>query len=189
MNDSGLKPTLEKLGLRQTEFAQLLNVSARTVNMWANGVQPLPGAVAGYLRLLTAADPSVREAELERLQGRTGKGRPLRDGIYGIAYRAEGEAHQCRGMAVLRRGKLSGADADGNMFSGDYVFDRARGTNTVHLTLELGAQSVEGVMPLSDDTVEMDFCIGGGALVVQANALIAGEPFEIELRFLGPLPE
>lgn len=52
MTQNDLKPTLEKLGLRQSELARLLDVSIRTVNQWAKSGQVLPGAVAGYLRLL-----------------------------------------------------------------------------------------------------------------------------------------
>ena len=91
MPDTGLKFTLEKLGLKQGELAALLGVAPRTVSQWATGSQPLPGTVAGYLRLFEAARPSTRRRELDRLPSRSKK---LDEGIYRIGYhgKANGEA-------------------------------------------------------------------------------------------------
>lgn len=182
MSVQSLKPTLEKLGLRQTDFARLVDVSARTVNMWATGAQPVPGSVAAYLRLLQAAAPDVRAAEVERVVDRS---RHLRDGIYGVAYRAPASAHEGKGTAVLRNGKLTGADIEGTLFCGSYRFDRARGITAVDL--RLGTHDTGD--PVGPGVSATMLTLSGPHPLQQGTCLIASEVYEIELRFLGPLPE
>lgn len=182
MTGPTLKPTLEKLGLRQTDFARLLDVSARTVNLWATGVQPVPGSVVAYLRVLQAAAPDVRAAEVERVVDRS---RHLRDGMYGVAYRAPASAHEGRGTAVLRNGRLTGADFEGTLFCGSYRFDYARGATSVDLRLgthDAGAPAGAGVSTTM-------LTLSGQHPLQHGTCLIASQVYEIELRFLGPLPE
>ena len=182
MSEPSLKPKLEKLGLRQTDFARLLDVSARTVNLWATGAQPVPGSVAAYLRLLEVAAPDVRAAEVGRVIDRS---RHLRDGIYGVAYRAPASADEGRGTAVLRNGKLTGADVDGNLFCGCYRFDRVRGVTLVDL--RLGTQDADA--PVEPGVSGPLLTLSGQHPLQQGTCVIASEVYEIELRFLGPLPE
>lgn len=182
MSISHLKPTLEKLGLRQSDFARLLDVSARTVNMWATGAQPVPGSVAAYLRLLEAAAPDVRAAEVERVVDRS---RHLRDGIYGVAYRAPASTDEGRGTAVLSNGKLTGADAEGNLFCGRFRFDRVRNVTLVELRLGTHDADASVGAGISGATLTLS----GQHPVQRGTCVIASELYEIELRFLGPLPE
>lgn len=167
-----LKPALQRLGLRQTELARLVGVSARTVNQWASGSQALPGSVAGYLRLLEAANPKTRDAELARLDDRT---RHLDEGLYRVGYRSVRDGEPDLALAVLRAGKISGCDQHGGTFAGTYRYDRARGSNAVHLTLGSG---------------EAVSChIGRANPESQTMIVMAGEEVEITLRRLGPLPD
>lgn len=182
MSEQNLKPTLEKLGLRQTDFARLLDVSARTVNLWATGAQPVPGTVSAYLRLLEAAAPEVRAAEMERVVDRT---RQLREGIYGVAYRSTVSGEEGLGTAVLRHGKLTGADVEGNLFCGGYRFDRLRGVTVVDL--RLGTHNPEA--PAGGGVSVTTLTLTGQHPLHAGTCLIAAEAYEIELRFLGPLPE
>ncbi|MGL4397314.1 MAG: helix-turn-helix domain-containing protein, partial [Hyphomicrobium sp.] len=130
MAHDGLKAVLERLGLKQAELARLLDVSPRTVSQWATGDQPLPGPVAGYLRLLESADPARRHDEFERLGVRA---KTLDEGIYRVVYRGADDGEGDTALAVLRNGKILGSDPHGGVFMGSYSFDAENDLNTVHL--------------------------------------------------------
>lgn len=183
-SDTGLKPALERLGLKQAELARLLDVSARTVSQWATSGQPLPGAVAGYLRLLEAAPPQTRQSELARLADR---GKLLEDGLYRIDYQAGPGGESDRALAVLRQGKLKGADRHGGIFTGSYRFDRPRGLNIVHFVLTFAPEQDTGVEPRPD--IECTCAVARPDPVARTNVMIAGQLFDIVLIYLGPLPE
>ena len=101
MQNQSLKPVLERLGLKQTELACILDVSTRTVSLWATGAASLPGPVSAYLRVLQAAGPDVLAAELCRLPKRK---KMLDEGVYGVSYRGKD-----RGLAdAARRSQFSG---------------------------------------------------------------------------------
>lgn len=183
MSQGALKPKLAKLGLRQSDFARLIDVSARTVNLWASGSQPLPGAVAGYLRLLEAATPRVRQSEFDRLDDLS---KHLEEGIYGVSYRSAHLGEQGYGVAVLAKGKITGGDANGMLFSGSYRFDRIKAVNVVQLTLGLlpGDDALAG-----SGGLQTVFTTGRAQPVASATAEIGADAYDLELRFLGPLPE
>ena len=52
MNASEFRTALFKLGLKQSDIANRLDVSAKTVNRWANSKDPVPGYAEAYVRLL-----------------------------------------------------------------------------------------------------------------------------------------
>ncbi len=70
MLNLSLKESLERLGLKQSEFARLIEMSPRTVSLWATGESPLPGPVTAYLRVLQLLPADVRAEEIRRVQGR-----------------------------------------------------------------------------------------------------------------------
>ncbi|MCU0732856.1 MAG: hypothetical protein MUE84_14885 [Hyphomonas sp.] len=184
MSQGALKPKLAKLGLRQSDLARLIDVSPRTVNLWATGAQSLPGAVDGYLRLLEAAPANVRKAEFERLDDRS---KHLDEGIYGVRYSSVGADEQGYGMAVLLRGKIAGGDAHGMLFSGSYRFDRNKAGNIVELSL--------GILPDEDRsgeavaTLQATFMVGRAQPVTTATAMVGSQTYRLDLRYLGPLPD
>lgn len=190
MPGTGIKPSLERLGLRQSELARLLDVSPRTVSQWATGSQTLPGAVAGYLRLLEAASPEIRRKEFERLEDRI---KQLDEGLYRIGYHGhagDGEAAD-HALAVLRNGKILGSDRHGGVFVGSYKFDRTRGLNAVHLRIEVPPEGVlvNGFKAGEDGAhLEVTCNIARAAPSSSAKVTIAGHPVSIHLSYLGPLP-
>ena len=189
MTQNDLKPTLEKLGLRQSELARLLDVSIRTVNQWAKSGQVLPGAVAGYLRLLAAADEKVREAELERLED---SGKRLGEGLYRIGYRAMSEYECDHALAVLHNGKVVGSDRHGVVFNGTYRFDRRKGLNVVTLCLEVppvGTLINGYAAGPGGARINVTCNIAKAQPVSRSTIEVAGQPVSIELSFLGPLPD
>jgi DNA-binding XRE family transcriptional regulator len=190
MARGNLKDVLERLGLRQAELARLLDVSPRTVSVWATGETPLPGPVAAYLGLLQLCHPSVVSSELRRLEGR---GRMLDEGIYGLSYTGEhmGEVDQGNGLAVLRNGKILGSDRWGGVFAGSYEYDPVNKTNNVHVRLEMppDATLVTGFSSGPDGaTVDIVAAFERAAPISSTVVEIAGTPIAIELTYLGPLP-
>lgn len=50
--EQGLKQILDRQALRQADLARLLDVSPRTISLWATGETALPGPVADDLRVV-----------------------------------------------------------------------------------------------------------------------------------------
>lgn len=190
MVEAGLKPALDRLGLKQAELARLLDVSARTVSQWATGSQPVPGPVAGYLRLLEAATPDTRKREFERLEDRL---KQLDEGVYRIAYHgtASGEEETDHALAVLRNGKILGSDRHGGVFVGSYRFDRARGLNSVHMRIDVPPHGmlVNGYAAGPEGAhIDVSCHIARAEPKARTSVKVAGQPVGVELTYLGPLP-
>jgi hypothetical protein len=186
----GLKRILDRLGLKQTEFARLLGVSARTVSLWATGEVALPGPVKAYLRMLQAAPPGARAVEIARLADDHAA---LDEGLYSLVYglpatdqKAAGEA-----LAVFRSGRVMGSDLWGGKFEGTYRFDMARRTNHFHIRLRVPPEG-ELVTGLSagreGTTVEITAEFEPAGPINSAVVEIAGRPVDLTLAYLGPLP-
>ncbi len=187
-----LKRVLDRLGLKQTDFARLLDVSPRTVSLWATGEVALPGPVKAYLRMLQFADESRRTLEFARLAA---KDPTVHDGLYSLRYGPPGEplkpGQAGDGLALLKAGRIVGSDGGGGKFEGSYQFDRARGTFHFRVWLRVPP---EGQLITGFDTVH------AGALVevvaeldwpdpfASTVAHVAGQPLSLALTYLGPLP-
>ncbi len=190
MPQASLKERLQRIGLKQTELAQLLGISPRTVSLWATGEQALPGPAAGYLRLLEKASASTREAEFRRLEDRH---RQFDEGIYLVAYRGSSHGKQDgdAAVAVLRSGRIVGADRHGGVFRGSYDFDPASSLNTLHLRLEVPPFGVL-VNGVSGGNKGLSIDIVGSfkraAPTTKTTVSVADVPIEIELTYVEPLP-
>ncbi|MEO1543723.1 MAG: hypothetical protein AAFR75_06870 [Pseudomonadota bacterium] len=190
MSDVNLKRTLKAFGLKQSEFAQLVDVSLRTVSLWASGERPLPGPVQGYLRLLALLPSETRAREFQRLEGRNNM---LDDGVYALDYRGEsgGEAAIGDALAVLRNGRILGSDRWGGTFTGSYDFDAAEKSNTLHVRLAVppGGLLVNGFSAGPDGaTVEIVGQFDRAAPVSKTSVVIGGKPIDLQLTYIGPLP-
>ena len=135
MLNLSLKDLLERLGLKQSEFARLIEMSPRTVSLWATGESPLPGPVAAYLRVLQLLPTETRAEEFRRVQGRS---KMIDEGLYNVEYRSPEQfglgptAASGSALAVVRNGKILGSDRWGAVFMGSYEFDPVSETNAVH---------------------------------------------------------
>jgi hypothetical protein len=181
-----LKEVLERLGLKQTEFARLVQVSPRTVSLWATGESPMPGPVLAYLRVLVALSPEALAVELNRLDGRT---QMLEEGIYNIAYR--GELGHGSGTLVFRNGKVAGTDVSGGSFEGTYNYDAATQLNNVVVTLKVppNGSLVTGLTagPMGA-TLPISASFKRPAPKSAARVKVAGRPVDVELTFVRSLP-
>ncbi len=185
-----LKTTLKGLGLKQTELAKLLDVRPRTVSQWATGETAVPGPVRAYLRVLNKLPERARADEFNYLKERN---KMLDEGIYELDYKVPG-GDQLPGesaLCVLRSGKILGSDRWGGVFQGSYEFDGARETNMLHVRLKMPPEG-ELVTGFSggpegayvDVSAEIDRATPASKAVVN----VAGDPIELEIKFVGPLP-
>lgn len=186
---NSLKGILDQLGLKQTELARLLDVSSRTVSLWATGETALPGPVAAYLRVVRSR-PDVLHLELKRLEGRE---KMLDEGIYGFTYKGEhmGVLDGDSALAVLRNGKILGSDRAGGVFAGSYEYDSVNELNKVHVRMQVPPEGelVTGYAAGPDGAI-LDIAGNFQRAEPFSKAVIevAGRPVEITLSYLGPLP-
>lgn len=185
-----LKDTLERLGLKQTELARLLDVSPRTVSLWATGESALPGPVLAYLRVLQMLPAEALGEELRRVKGRS---KMMDEGIYGLEYRAEfmGEAETGSALAALRNGKILGSDRWGGVFVGSYDYDPVSERNSVHLRLSVPPEGrlITGFSAGPEGAaIDIVGSFERAAPVTTAVAKVAGHPVEVTMKYLGPLP-
>lgn len=186
----GLKRILVRFGLKQTELAKLLEVSPRTVSLWSTGEVSLPGPVRAYLRVLQAAGPDLLASEIGRLDGRP---RMFDEGLYSLTYAARGAGPSESGdaLAVLRAGRIVGSDRWGGLFEGSYRFDSATQTNHFHMRLRVppDGELVTGLAGgANGTTVEVVTVLERAAPVASATIDIGGEPLDLKMTYLGPLP-
>jgi len=117
----------------------------------------------------------------------------LEDGLYGLKYTTvcEGGSDAGSALAVLRNGRILGSDPWGGVFVGSCEFDPDAGLDKVRLQFDVPPEgklitgfsagpagavldivaAVEGASPLAATVVE-----------------VAGMPVNVELTYLGPLP-
>ena len=189
-SNPSLKNTLQRLGLKQIELARLIDVSPRTVSLWATGDAPLPGPVAAYLRLLSNLSTKERAAELARINGRQ---KMFDEGLYALRYtHAEKDQHETgSALAVLRSGKILGSDRWGGVFSGSYEFEPATETNTMHVRLSVppDGELITGHQAGPEGaTIDIVGTFVRATPLSTATVDVAGNPVDIELTYLGPLP-
>ena len=187
-----LKDMLERLGLKQAEFARLIDMSPRSVSLWATGESPLPGPVAAYLRVLQLLPADLRSEELRRVQGRS---KMIDEGLYNLEYRSAdacgGDSDCGSALAVLRNGKILGSDRWGAVFMGSYEFDPVSETNAVHLRLHVPPQGqlIKGYSAGPEGAIlEISGQFERAAPVARTVAHVAGQPLEVTMTFLGALP-
>lgn len=177
-------------GLRQVEFARLLDVSPRTVSLWATRASEVPGPVLAYLRVLNAAGPAVLSQELRSLARRS---KMLDEGLYNLRYRGEdrGTFDGGEALVVLRNGKILGTDHGGGMFSGFYEFDAMREKNCIRARLSIPPEGtlVTGFSAGPDGAaLDVEGLCERAGHVSSMTVEAAGLRIEIQLTYLAPLP-
>jgi hypothetical protein len=105
MSNTDLPKALSDLGLSTMEFAGLVGVTPRAVNLWISGERELPGPVVAYLRLFSSLPKTAQAQELASLRNEDPK---LLEGMYSIAFR--GRDGEGLGILVLMGGRIFGSD-------------------------------------------------------------------------------
>ena len=113
--NGGLAERLSDLGLSTLEFARLVGVTPRAVNLWINGDREIPGPVRAYLRLFASLPKAAQAQEVASLRDEDPK---ALEGVYSIAFRGrEGEGV---GVLVLMSGRIFGSDGGAVSYDGHY---------------------------------------------------------------------
>ena len=117
----------------------------------------------------------------------------LTDGIYRIVYKSRAgmdDDGDCA-LAILRGGQITGSDKHGGVFLGTYECSAATGRDVVQLRLEVppGGMLVTGLDGGPAGTaIEISATFEPLSRMSKVQVTIAGQPVDIELAFIGPLP-
>jgi hypothetical protein len=106
------RSALTGLGLSQVDFARLVHVTARAVNMWATDNREIPGPAIAYLELLESLPKPLIALELARL-----KEAPMHEGMYQLGF--QGAKSVGTGIVVLQAGYIFGSEG-GTLYDGTY---------------------------------------------------------------------
>lgn len=134
--EGDLAKVISGLGLSTADFARLLRVTARAVNMWIKGERDIPGPVHAYLSLFMSLPKAVQAQELARI--RNGDASTY-EGMYSISFR--GPEGFGTGILVLRGGRVFGSDGVVS-YDGHY---EPNPTKTDHLDVSLRLTVPAGV--------------------------------------------
>ena len=177
---------MDRLGLKQHQFAKLIAVTPRTVSLWVTGETQVPGPVLAYLRVVEKLSIEARESEFSRIEGKSAM---LEDGLYKVDY--HGELSFGSAMMVLKNGKLFGADVGGAIYEGAYGYDAASESTHFGISLKLppNTELVTGLNagPLGS-TLAIVASFKRPSPVAKSNVSVAGRNVEAELTFVGPIP-
>jgi transcriptional regulator with XRE-family HTH domain len=153
MNNEQLKEKIKAYGLQQSEFANMLDVTPRSVNMWVNGERAIPGPVEAYLRLFESSPSHIRENE--RLLARKGKVK-MKNAFYGIQFLGTNEEELGAGTILLQEGRLFGVDFGKVKYDGNYNYDNA--SNLIHAKIKVTIPpGTNVVLPIGPQPVEIAF--------------------------------
>jgi hypothetical protein len=117
----------------------------------------------------------------------------FRNGIYKVCYRSphDDDDFSEHALAVLRDGQIIGSDRLGGVFTGaPRCGSAADDCISVDLTVPPGGELVNGfVAGPAGATIQIKTRLDPEKIAQVAVIDVAGEPVEIQLIYLGPLPE
>jgi hypothetical protein len=186
MSRVDLRVILEEIGLSQANFARLLQVTPRTVNLWLGGDRDIPGPVEAYVRLFKSLTASQRQTELARLKQ---KESAMRDGMYGVSYSSVAGEGYC--VLVFDEGRVFGVDPWGAKYDGEYVYDSQTGMAEfgVKVTFPAHCQSVLGISHPYEWSLDLKTALNprqdSGVLRISTPV---GRNIDAQYRYLRPLP-
>jgi hypothetical protein len=187
MSPAELKSLLAGLDLTQVNFARLVEVTPRAVNLWVTDERAIPGPVAAYGRLLSALPPNLRQIEFGRLNER---GTGMRDGMFGITF--QGQQGAGMGMLVFDAGRVYGSDSEGAKYDGGYVFNEGSGMANVNLKVRFppNVLSVFGISNPYEWAIDVNAVIDpkqdAGSVIVKTSL---GHQINAQYKYLRTLPE
>jgi len=142
MDGKSFLETLANLGASKGEFAALIGVTTRAINLWASGEREIPGPCAAYLRLLESLPMALRVQELARVRQEQ---QMKYDGMYAVRFAGRDGDGIC--ALVLMDGCVFGHDG-GVHYDGTYQpnqLDPTRMDLDLRLTVPAGVVLVQGV--------------------------------------------
>jgi DNA-binding transcriptional regulator YdaS (Cro superfamily) len=187
MKPHEMKSLLSGLDLNQANFARLIGVTPRAVNLWMMDERAIPGPAASYLRLLSVLPMSLRQIEIARINER---GTAMRDGMFGITF--QGRQGAGMGMLVFDAGRIYGTDTEAAKYDGEYVFNESTGRADVVIKVSFppNVMSVLGISnPFEwaiDVSTSLDPRQDAGSLAVRTSL---GQQINAQYKYLRPLPD
>lgn len=187
MESAELKALIRSLDLTQVDFAALVGVTPRAVNLWMTEERTIPGPVEAYGRLLNVLPPNLRQIELGRLNQR---GTGMRDGMFGINF--QGQSGAGMGMLVFDAGRIYGTDTEGAKYDGEYVFQESSGKADVLLKVRFppNVRSVFGIANPYEWAIDVSTTLdpkqNSGSVVVKTSL---GHAINAQYKYLRALPE
>jgi hypothetical protein len=187
MTGTELRAVLAEMGVGQSDFARLVGVTPRAVNLWATDGRAIPGPTEAYLRLFQLLPTNLRQIEIGRLKDR---GTGMRDGMFGITFR--GQQGAGLGVLVFDAGRVYGTDSEGARYDGEYVFhEDARCVDVVvKVTFPANVGSVFGISnPYEwaiDASASFNPKLDAGSFDVKTSL---GHPIGAQFKYLRPLPD
>jgi DNA-binding transcriptional regulator YdaS (Cro superfamily) len=187
MTGSELKAALAELALAQADFARLIGVTPRAVNLWVSDGRGIPGPAEAYLRVFQLLPPNLRQNELGRLKER---GTGMRDGMFGVSF--HGQKGGGLGVLVFDSGRVYGTDSEGARYDGEYVFheEADRADVVVKVTFPANVLTVFGISNPYEWAIDVSTSFNPkqnvGSLDVKTSL---GQPVGAQFRFLRPLPD
>lgn len=171
MSASDLRAMIERLGVTQSEFSRLVDVSVGAVAQWLAEVRSIPGPVESYVSLLMRLPSSIREAEIAQM--RTGA-TSMKNGMYLIHFTgSEGSGHA---TLTFKNGLIYGYDEAGAEYDGSYGMMDSIGNMDVNINVKIKADMptvAGGVTKPFDWILTVSTKINGynpiGNVVVQTN--------------------
>lgn len=186
MTGNELKAILDRFRIRQVDLARLLDVTPRTVSVWATGDGPVPGVVEAYLRVLQLLSPEALAIEISMLERSE---RMLDDGLYLIRFGGTDDLGQ--GVLAFAGGRISGVDIGGAQYEGVYGLDVKSGLNRAEVTLivppsgALVTGAVAGPMG-ARLTLRAEF--SKPSPISYFTVDVGGRPVSVELSYVRRLP-
>jgi hypothetical protein len=187
MRPEELKTLLLSWDLTQVDFARLVEVTPRAVNLWVMEERAIPGPVAAYGRLLSVLPQNLRQVEFSRLNER---GTGMRDGMFGITF--QGQQGAGMGMLVFDAGRVYGSDSEGAKYDGGYVFNEGNGKANVNLKVRFppNVLSVFGIRNPYEWAIDVSTAIdpkqNAGSVIVTTSL---GHKINAQYKYLRALPE
>ena len=117
----------------------------------------------------------------------------LADGIYRIFYQAQSDGGSDRNcaLAIFRDGQITGSDKHGGVYLGTYEPEPESGRDRVNLRLVVppGGVLVTGFSGGTDGiAVDIAATLDAASGIAKTVVEVAGQPVDIELTYIGPLP-
>lgn len=187
MSGQAFKDLLAKMELAQSDFARLVGVTPRAVNLWATNGRAIPGPAEAYLRLFQLLPTNLRQIELARLKER---GISMRDGMFGITF--QGQVSAGLGVLVFDAGRVYGTDSEGARYDGEYVFheDASRADVVVKVTFPPNVATVFGISNPYEWAIDVSTSFNpkqnAGPLDVKTSL---GRPIAAQFKYLRALPD
>jgi transcriptional regulator with XRE-family HTH domain len=114
MDAEELRRGIGELGVSQADFARLLGVTSRAVNLWISSDRGVPPPAVAYLRLLLSVPKAFQAKELARLSSEETQ---MPEGMYLVEMK--GLAGDGLAMLVLQGGRVFGSDSQ-VLYDGTY---------------------------------------------------------------------